>query len=207
MFGSPLSAHSDRGRQFEVEKLANFLETNKVIKTRPNPLSNGPCEHECHNSTNNIVSSGKLRIIQNPLGKRSCITSLLSTSTNYTPHQRFLKFERHSAICGETPPHFPQQNDNVKLYRRHLAFKGEELTEKVKLKETISAQFARLEFENGRTDTVSTRQMAPYTMKNQQNSDQSMDEKNSTIINKPIETTNQTESENQETPSNTTTEY
>ena len=47
------------------------------------------------------------------------------------------------------------------LHRKPISLKGDAPTDKVRLVETISPYFARVEFPSGRIDTVSTRNLAP----------------------------------------------
>ena len=91
----------------------------------------------------------------------SSIRSLLCTPTDCVPHDRLFAFQR-SSIFGSDLPEFLLHTGRNILHRRHLRTKGEEPTETVKLVETLSPHFARVEFQSGRIDTVSTRNLAPY---------------------------------------------
>ena len=82
-----------------------------------------------------------------------------------TPRERIFNFKRHS-VNGTEIPKFLQNTGQTILHKRHDPKKGDLTVEKVILNETISPYFARVEFENGRTDTVSTRNLAPYTINN-----------------------------------------
>ena len=174
IFGTPSMIHSDRGTQFVSEKLKNFLSKNDIIKTRTSPhapWANGQCERM--NGT--LQKSIKLEILESNLDKSDwesvlprCLASnrsLLCRTTNETPHERMFNFKRHS-VNGTEIPKFLQNTGQTILHKRHDTKKGDLTVEKVILNETISPYFARVEFENGRTDTVSTRNLAPYTINN-----------------------------------------
>ena len=93
------------------------------------------------------------------------VRSLLSTATNYTPHERLFRFER-SSLVGTDLPEFLLNPGHDILHRRHLRSKGDPLVERVTLLETISPYFARVQFANARVDTVSTRHLAPLPLAN-----------------------------------------
>ncbi len=174
MFGSPGSLHSDRGAQLESAKLRSFLVNNGTIKTRTTPYSpqgNGQCER----TNGTIMKSIRLALRTLSMDKSqweqvlplalASIRSLLCTATNETPHDCFIKFNRHS-IVGSPLPNFLRENNTTVLHRQHITQKGDLPVEKVILRETLSPHFARVEFSNGRVDTVSTRNLAPYATDN-----------------------------------------
>ena len=170
MFGSPSSIHSDRGTQFESKKLKFFLRKNDIIKTRTTPYApwaNGQCE-KMNGSlqktinlclrTLNLDKDNWEKVLPMTL---SSMRALLCKSTNETPHSRLLNFQRHS-MKGTEIPDFLIRPDSTILHKQHIRNKGDPLVEKVILRETISPYFARVDFENGRRETVSTRNLAPY---------------------------------------------
>ncbi|XP_065642651.1 uncharacterized protein LOC136074274 [Hydra vulgaris] len=169
LFGAPSSIHTDRGTQFESLKIKVFLEKNGVIKTRTTPYhpqGNGQCERI--NGT--ILQAVSLALKTLSLGKEkweiilqmalSSIRGLLCTVTNETPHQRMMNFQRAS-IIGTVSPNFLTEQDSTILYRRQVRMKGVPLVDRVQLLETISPHYARIKFQNGKIDTVSTKDLAP----------------------------------------------
>jgi hypothetical protein len=169
LFGAPSSIHTDRGTQFESLKLKVFLEKNGVIKTRTTPYhpqGNGQCERI--NGT--ILKAVSLALKTLSLGKEkwegvlqmalSSVRGLLCTITNETPHQRMMNFQR-SSIVGTVLPNFLTEQDSTILYRRQVRMKGDPLVDRVQLLETISPHYARIKFQNGKIDTVSTKDLAP----------------------------------------------
>ena len=165
MFGSPSSIHSDRGTQFESEKFKNFLRKNDIIKTRTTPYApwaNGQCERMNGSlqktinlclRTLNLDKDNWEKVLPMAL---SSIRALLCKSTNETPHSRLFNFQRHSTKGTEIPD-FLIRPDSTILHKQHIRNKGDPLLEKV-----ISPYFARVDFENGRRETVSTRNLALY---------------------------------------------
>ena len=90
----------------------------------------------------------------------SSIRSLLCTATNSTPHDRLLNFPRAS-VTGIDLPEFLLQPGGTILHRRHVRGKGDPLVQPVKLVQTITPHYARIEFPDGHMDTVSTHHLAP----------------------------------------------
>ena len=86
----------------------------------------------------------------------SSMRALLCKSTNETPHSRLFNFQRHPKKGTEIPD-FLTRPDSTILHKQHIRNKGDPLLEKV-----ISPYFARVDFENGRRETVSTRNLALY---------------------------------------------
>jgi len=169
IFGCPRAIHSDRGTQFESELFRKFLLDNSIIKTRTTPYrpqANGQCER-----TNGSICKGialTLRSKNLPKDKwtdalpivLSSLRGLLCTATNCTPHERLFKYPRRSAFGDELPDFLLDRGSTV-LHRVNIRSKGDPLTEKVKLLETLSPHFARILFPSGRTTTVSTSNLAP----------------------------------------------
>ena len=169
LFGSPSSVHSDRGTQFESQEFKQFLLRHNVVKSRTTPYrpqANGQCERE--NGT--IIRALKLALATHGLSKESweqvlptvlaSTRALLCTATNQTPHERFLSFPRAS-ITGIDIPAYLTTPGSMIYVRRRDALKLDTPVTPVRLVETISPYFSRIEYPNGRVDTVSTRDLAP----------------------------------------------
>ena len=169
LFGSPASIHSDRGTQFESKLLREFLLRTIVVKSRTTPYrpqGNGQCERV--NGT--VLKTVQLALNSQGLPKTawssvlpaalSAIRSLLCMATNQTPHERLLGFAR-SSLTGTDLPDFLLNPGTEILFRDHRRRKNDALVKPVKLLETISPHFARVQHGDGRIDTVSTRDLAP----------------------------------------------
>ena len=112
VFGNPSFVHSDRGTAFMSEKLNVFLHSRGIATSRTtafNPQGNGQVERY-NGAIWQIVSlalwSRNLSIVnwEKVLDVAlSCIRSLLSTSTNCTPHERLFNFQRKSATGDSIP--------------------------------------------------------------------------------------------------------
>ena len=88
------------------------------------------------------------------------VRSLLCTSTNSTPHERFLGFTRRSMI-GKSLPSWLVQPGPV-LLRRFVRNKSDPLVDEVELLEA-NPNFAKVRFPTGRESTVSVGDLAPCT--------------------------------------------
>ena len=86
------------------------------------------------------------------------VRSLLCTSTNSTPHERFFGFERRS-VLGKSLSSWLQQKGPV-LLRQFVRNKDESLVDEVDLLDA-NPSFAHIRFPDGRESTVSTTDLAP----------------------------------------------
>jgi len=169
LFGSPSALHADRGPQFESAELREFLLSHRVVKTRTSPYrpqGNGQCERENGTITKAIqLALRSLGLPKThwedvlPLALASTRT-LLCTATNNTPHERFCQFPRSSVVGTEIPKFLRNPGSEV-LLRNRMRGKFDPLVQKVRLVETISPHFSRVEYSDGKVDTVSTRDLAP----------------------------------------------
>ena len=88
-----------------------------------------------------------------------CIRSLLCTSINETPHERFFNFTRKSSF-GLAMPTWLLSPGNVLLRKHVRASKYDPLVEEVELLET-NPNYARVKFPNGNESNVNLRHLAP----------------------------------------------
>ena len=86
------------------------------------------------------------------------VRSLLCTTTNATPHERFLNFHRRSML-GRSLPNWLLQPGPV-LLRRFVRTKNQPLVDVVELVEA-NPNFAIVKFSDGRESTVSVADLAP----------------------------------------------
>ena len=106
--GMPSYIHSDRGTSFLSQELKEYLSQRGIATTKStpyHPICNGQVER--YNGI--ICKTVRLSLKSQNLpdsqwevvhpGALHSIRSLLSTSTNTTPHERFFNFQRHSS-CG-----------------------------------------------------------------------------------------------------------
>ena len=89
------------------------------------------------------------------------IRGLLCTATNKTPHEALFNFSRSSKFGVDLPSFLTKVGGTV-LHRKRNIYKGDIPTEKATLIETISPHFSRVQFSDGRTSTVSTRDLARF---------------------------------------------
>ena len=83
--------------------------------------------------------------------------SLLCTSTNSTPHDRFFQFHRRSML-GKSIPSWLLNPGPV--FQNFVRNKGDPLCNKAELIETNS-KFSHVRFKDGKECTVSTKDLAP----------------------------------------------
>jgi hypothetical protein len=169
MFGAPAYVHSDRGQSFMSQELQNYLRGNGIATSRTtpyNPTGNGQVERY-----NAIVWRAVLLALKSqkldvkhwetvlPAALHS-IRSLLSTATNTTPHERFLKHPRRSMYGTSMPSWLADGNTTVLLKRHVRSSKYEPLVDEVELLEA-NHQYAHIRHPDGRESTVSTNHLAP----------------------------------------------
>ena len=87
------------------------------------------------------------------------LRSLLCTTTNETPHERFLKFPRRSSFGLSVPTWLTEESDTVFL-KRHVRNKYDPLVDEVELVRA-NPNYAVVRHPDGREATVSTRDLAP----------------------------------------------
>ena len=88
-----------------------------------------------------------------------CVRSLLCTSINESPHERFFNFTRKSSF-GLAMPSWLLNPGNVRLKRHVRPSKHDPLVEEVELLET-NPNYAKVKFPNGHESNVSLRHLAP----------------------------------------------
>lgn len=88
------------------------------------------------------------------------VRSLLCTSTNATPHERFLSFNRRST-SGTSLPEWLVFSDKVLLKKQQRSSKYDPLVEEVELLE-CNPYYAHVRFPSGKEDTVSVSHLAPH---------------------------------------------
>ena len=88
--------------------------------------------------------------------------SLLCTSTNETPHERFLAFPSKSMLGKSMPNWF--LNPGAVLLRKFVRNKGDPFCDEVELIEA-DPSFVRIRHTNGIETTVSTKDLAPFPRK------------------------------------------
>lgn len=169
VFGAPAYVHSDRGQSFMSHEVQKYLRGNGIATSRTtpyNPRGNGQVERY-----NAIVWKTVLLALKSqkldvknwekvlPTALHS-IRSLLSTATNMTPHERFLKYPRRG-MYGSSMPSWLTNVDSKVLLRRHVrSSKYDPLVDEVELLEA-NHQYAHIRYADGRESTVSTHDLAP----------------------------------------------
>ena len=168
LFGLPSYIHSDRGSAFMSEKLQSYLLSLGVATSRTtpyNPRGNSQCERFngiIWKSVMLALRSKRLpvehweKVISTALHS---IRSLISTSTNETPHERMFNFAR-KASNGNALPSWLSNPGPVYLRKFVRNSKFSPTVEKVELLQA-NPQYAYVQFPNGRESTVSLKDLAP----------------------------------------------
>ena len=129
------------------------------------------------------------------------VRSLLCTTTNSTPHERFLCFQRRSAL-GISAPSWLNSSSTVLVRRHNRASKYEPLVEEADLiHDTL--QYAFVRFKNGYESTVYLRDIAPLPDSEESISSNTS---NDTVTNVEINNETLPEENNKETDTETVTE-
>ena len=166
IFGMPAYIHSDRGSSFMSEELKTYLHTKGIATSRTtayNPQCNGQAER--YNGiimktillaldTHDLPTKYWERVLPDVLHS---IRSLISTSTNETPHERMFSYQRRSST-GESIPSWLSEPGKVLLKKHVRQSKYDPLVEEVDLIEA-NPQYAHIQ--NGRETTVSIQHLAP----------------------------------------------
>ena len=166
--GMPSYIHSDRGAAFLSRELKQYLAERGIAtsKTTPyHPIGNGQVERY-----NGIIWKGvrlSLKSANLPDSKWEqvlpdvlhSIRSLLSTSTNTTPHERFFNFQRRSS-SGSSLPSWLQHPGPVLLRRFVRTSKNDPFVDQVRLIHA-NPTYAHVEYPDGRESSVSLRDLAP----------------------------------------------
>ena len=168
IFGFPNYVHSDRGSSFMSQELKSFLTEKGIAQSRTtpyNPEGNSQCERyngiiwkavQLSLRSRNLQTSQWELVLPDALHS---LRSLLSTSTNVTPHERIFTFNRRST-SGSTLPTWLIGPGKV-LYKRQVRHsKHDPLVDEVDLLES-NPQYAHIRFPSGRESTVSTKHLAP----------------------------------------------
>ncbi|KRY87907.1 Pro-Pol polyprotein [Trichinella pseudospiralis] len=150
LFGVPSYVHSDRGSAFASDEFRRFLLSKGIAcsRTTPyNPQGNAQAERYTGIVWKTILLALKSQgfpteqwpaVLPDAL---HAVRSLLCTSTNATPHERFLVFSRRST-SGRSIPAWLLDMEEVRLLE-------------------VNPTYAYVRFPDGRESSVSTRHLAP----------------------------------------------
>ena len=166
--GLPNYIHSDRGSSFLSGELKTFLTTKGVASSRTtayNPAGNGQVERENNTIWKSISLSLKTKGL--PMSRWQDVLpevlhatrSLLCTSTNQTPHDRFFNFSRKTS-AGTSLPHWLLEPGPVYLKKHVREKKTDPLVEPVELLQA-NPEYAFIRYKDGRETTVSLKHLAP----------------------------------------------
>ena len=157
VFGLCAFIHSDRDSAFMSDKLKSFLLSKGIGISRTSVYKlqgNDQCEK--FNNTIWCKFNNKWHTVL-PKALHS-IRSLLCASTNETPHERFLKFNRRSMLGGSMPTWLHKPGLVLLKWHVHLS-KNEPLADQVELIHATPS-YARVRLTNGREVTMSLRDVA-----------------------------------------------
>ena len=168
LFGEPHSIHSDRGSGFISQELKDWLLENRIHAShsaRYNPQGNGQCERYNGVLWKNVNLALRCRglslkhwemVLPDAL---HAARTLVCTTTNEVPHERFMGFPRRMTF-GRPLPSWLTVKGKVLMKRHVKRSKYEDDCEEVELVETHPT-FARVRMPNGRETSVSLRHLAP----------------------------------------------
>lgn len=168
VFGTPSYIHSDRGTSFMSQELTSFLHLRGIATSRTtpyNPEGNGQAERYNGTIWRSIMLALKSRnlnvnqwevVLDDALHS---IRSLLCTTTNVTPHERFFIHPRRSSN-GTALPSWLTYPGPVLIKRPVRSSKYEPLVEEAHLIEA-NPEYAFVRKQNGQETTVSLKHLAP----------------------------------------------
>ena len=161
--------HSDKVKSFLSREFVSFMHKLRIPTNKTSvyhPPSNGQCE-----KYNDVIwSDVKLALKEQNLSITKWenvlpqvlhyVRSLLCTTTNTTPHERFLNFQRRS-VLGIPAPSWLSSTGTVLVRRHNRQSKYDSLVEEADLiHATRQYAHVRVRFRNGRETTVSLRNVA-----------------------------------------------
>ncbi|XP_048577994.1 uncharacterized protein LOC125559879 [Nematostella vectensis] len=171
--GTPSYIHSDRGASLISHELKEYLSARGIASSRTtpyHPIGNGQVERyngiiwkavQLALKSSNLPVTKWEQMLPDALHS---IRSLLCTSTNTTPHERFFNFQRRSTH-GTSLPTWLQLPGPVLLRRFVRANKNDPLVDQVELKDA-NPTYAHIQYADGRESTVSLRDLAPCPPQN-----------------------------------------
>ncbi|CAK8698052.1 unnamed protein product [Clavelina lepadiformis] len=168
LVGLPNYIHSDRGSSFLSKELQSYLHGLGIATSSCTPYHpTGNAQVERYNGI--IWKAVTLALKSRGMnvseweqvlpGALHSIRSLLCTSTNATPHERFFAFNRRSEN-GTALPSWLVGPGKVFLRRFVRSSKHEPLVDEVDLVNT-NPTYARVRYQDGRESTVSLKDLAP----------------------------------------------
>ena len=175
--GAPGYIHSDRGSAFMSKSMKEFLIGSGIATSRTTPYhprGNGQCEKfngtiwrsiKLYLNSHGLPDSHWERVL--PIALHS-IRSLLCTATNNTPHERMFTHQRRAGTFGgaKALPTWLTSPGKVFLRNFERSCKNSPLVKQVDLIEA-NHHYAHVRMPDGREDTVSTRDLAPYPREDQ----------------------------------------
>ena len=198
MFGFPSYIHSDRASTFLSRELKQFLSSLNIASSHSTPY-HPQGNSQCERINQTIWRTVKLLLHEKNLSENSwedvlpqalhCVRSLVCLATNETPHERMFKFPRR-AMAGTAMPSWLLSQGHI-LLRRFVRNKDEPLCDELFLLDA-SPTYARIQWPNGKEDTVSTSDLAPCPVPSENNvipttsqSEQRVDKPNAEITVSP----------------------
>ena len=166
--GMPSYINSDRGTSFLSQEFKEYLSQWGIAtsKSTPyHPIGNGQVERYNGIIWKTVRLSLKSKNLPDSQwevvrpGALHSIRSLLSTSTNSTPHERFFSFQRRSS-CGTSMPSWLHSPGPVLLRRFVRTSKNYPLVDQVELRD-VNPMYANVRYMDCRESTVSLRDLAP----------------------------------------------
>ena len=168
IFGCPGSIHSDRGSQFISSEFDDFCLKRGIAHSRTtpyNPKGNGQTERyngviwksvQCLLHAQKLSPSMWESVLPEALAANRM---LICTVTNEPPHDRLFAYSRRGTK-EQSLPEWLSTGKPANL-RNFVRNKDDPLVVPVKINQVINPYFARIEWPNGRIDTVSTTALAP----------------------------------------------
>lgn len=178
MCGMPNYIHSDRGSAFMSRDVQEYLACRGIASSKStpyHPTGNSQCERYngiIWKSVTLAIKSQQLsdtdweKVLPQALHS---IRSLLTTSTNETPHERFFNFQRRSGL-GSSLPTWLCSPGPVFLRRFVRQRKSDPLVDEVELLHA-NPTYAHIRHCDGRESTVALKDLAPCPKNNNINND------------------------------------
>ena len=160
--------HSDRGPSLMSEELSTYLLERGIASshsTAYNPRGNGQVERYVQTVWKAVLLSLKSHNLPETEWETvlpevaHSLRSLINTTTNETPHERFFQFSRKS-VSGSSIPRWLKAGKPAFLRKFVRHSKADPLVQRVELRH-VNPSYAFVKYPDGRESSVSLRDLAP----------------------------------------------
>ena len=193
MFGMPSFIHTDQGSAFMSQELKQYLLSKNVATSRSTPY-NPQCNGQVEKLNDTLWKAVTMSLKSRGLPQENwqdvlpdalhSIRSLLCTSTNATPHERFFIFQRRST-SGTSVPTWLTERDTALLKRNVRLSKQEPLCDEVEILH-VNPNYVHVRTPEGREKSVNIKQLSQPGRISCEPARQSQEPSDSQVVSNPL---------------------